>query len=157
VTGKEGKTSGAGKKKSKPSQEELEERYRVTAQLLAKGLYKGQVKKALGAKYGIESRAAEDYIARAREILLAELNQARDIHKSDALAFYKSIITDPKATVGNKINAQKRIDFILGLHAPTRVAFTDANGRTLGRGEVETAIDNLAEGILGAGAAGEAP
>ena len=149
----------AGKKKNpgRTPVDELEERVRLTRDLLSKGLYKGQIKKVLKEKYGVDHTTVETYLLRAREILLAELNQARDVHKSDALAFYKSILTDPKATVGNKINAQKRIDFILGLHAPTRVAFTDANGRTLGRNEVEAAVDNLAEGLFGSGAASEAP
>lgn len=137
------------------AQDELDDRIRVTAQLLGKGLYKGQIKKALREKYGVEERTIETYLARAREILLEDLNQTRDVHKSGALAFYKSVITDSNSTIGNKINAQKRIDFILGLHAPTKVSFTDAEGKTLGRNEVETAIDSLAEGILRAGTASE--
>lgn len=142
------------KNPGKTSEDQLEERVAATKDLLAKGMYKGQIKKAISEQYGVSRATVENYLSRARKILIEELKQTTDVHKSDALGFYKSVLADPTATTGNKIQAQKRIDFILGLHAPTRLAITDADGRTLDAGAIESKILDLATSVFGAGAAG---
>jgi hypothetical protein len=119
---------------------ELEERARLTASLLGQGRTKGDIKKALATKYNVDHHTAERYLGRAREILLAELRETRDYHKSSALEFYRSVLVNSEATIRDKIAAQKRIDFILGLHAPSRVAVTDTDGNDIDPSEIDSKI-----------------
>lgn len=141
---------------SRSTDEEIEERIQFTLGLLAQGFFKSTIKKMVREKFGdVDARTVEFYLSRSREILVEALRQDRESHKSSALGFYQSVLTDPEVKIGDKIRAQSRIDFILGLNSPAKVSFTDADGKTLGRNEVETAIDSLAEGLLRAGATGE--
>lgn len=103
-------------------EDELEDRVELTYRLLSDGMRKSEIKQALKATYGVCARTAENYLSRARIIQLEELREERDIHRGSALAFYKRILSDSSAKISDKLTAQKRIDDLLGLAVPFRVA-----------------------------------
>jgi hypothetical protein len=107
-----------------------EERDRIerTRQLLAAGSYKGEVKKALIAAYGISARTCEAYISRARAEILAGTGRSEDEHRADALALYESIKADPNSTNIEKLKAQERIDKLLALEGPVKVQHSGSVG-----------------------------
>ncbi|MEM1225948.1 MAG: hypothetical protein AAGJ40_09625 [Planctomycetota bacterium] len=134
---KGGKVGGQEGNPGQTTEDEMDERIRYTASLLYRGLFKSQIKKELRTKYSVDARTVERYLSRAREEMLVELRDTRDNHKASSLKFYQSVLSDPKATFSNKIQAQKRIDFILGLHAPTQLSITDVDGKSLSPGELD--------------------
>lgn len=109
--------------------DELEERVELTYRLLADGLRKSEIKLALKEQYQISARTAENYLARARERQLLELREERESHRASALAFYKRVVSDPNAKISDKLQAQKRIDQLLGLEVPFRVALATVEVR----------------------------
>ncbi|XZE35331.1 hypothetical protein SH501x_000821 [Pirellulaceae bacterium SH501] len=107
--------------------DEYEDRVELTYRMLVEGMRKSEIKAALKAQYKISARTAENYLARARLLQLEDLREERDVHRASSLAFYKSVLSDPQASVIAKINAQRRIDQLLGLEVPFRVAIATAN------------------------------
>lgn len=103
-------------------EDEYEERVELTYRLLSDGLRKGEIKQALKAQYGVTARTAESYLSRAKDMQLLELREDRESHRSAALAFYKRVLSDPSTRVADRLTAQKRIDHLLGLEVPFRVA-----------------------------------
>jgi len=106
------------KEKSKATKEELDERVEYTYFLLCRRLYKGDIKKLLKRKYSIGARTCENYISRAREILLKDTGKTRDQNRTDSLLFYESILAGPDSHLRDRIYAQERLDKLLGLEAP---------------------------------------
>lgn len=102
---------------AKPTQAELEERIEFTAKLLAARYFKGDIKRALVARYSVDARTCERYLSRARELLIEWSGKSKDEHRNDALAFYESIIRSD-ASPADRMTAQGRIDKLLGLEAP---------------------------------------
>lgn len=112
----------------KPTRAELEDRYIRTAALLAQGNTKGAVKSALIKAYDISARTCETYLARARELLLAETGKPAGEHRAESLAFYQTIKADPNASTIAKLKAQERIDKLLALELPAKLTLTDSTG-----------------------------
>jgi len=110
------------KNPGRTQEDQLEERIELTYRLLSDGMRKSDIKRALRDAYGVCARTAENYLARARELQLLDLREERDVHRGASLAFYRRILTDPTAKITDKILAQKRIDDLLGLAVPFRVA-----------------------------------
>jgi hypothetical protein len=104
------------------SEAELEERVDLTYRLLSEGMRKSAIKNALKAQFGVCSRTCENYLARARQRQLADLRETRDEHRAQSLAFYRAIVADSGATLRDRLLAQKRIDDLLGLDTPLRLA-----------------------------------
>lgn len=107
---------------------ELEARVAVTVELLSQGVRKSQIKRILVNRYQVSARTCENYLSRAREELLTDLREERDEHRGTALATYRALLRNPNAKVKDKILAQQRIDKLLGLEAPVRLAMTDTDG-----------------------------
>ncbi|MFM8213833.1 MAG: hypothetical protein ACKN82_04235 [Pirellula sp.] len=114
--------SGQGANPGRTQEDQLEERIELTYRLLSDGMRKSDIKRALRDAYGVCARTAENYLARARELQLLDLREERDVHRGASLAFYRRILTDPTAKISDKLHAQKRIDDLLGLAVPFRIA-----------------------------------
>ena len=99
---------------------EMEERVEMTARLLAKGLYKGQVKAAIIGQYAVSARMAETYISRARCKLLAETGRPKIEHRAESYAVYAEIRQTAKQDIV-RLKAQERIDKLFGLEEATEV------------------------------------
>lgn len=105
---------------NKPDKIELESRYEYTVFLISRRLYKSDIKRALMRKYNISARTCENYMAEARRRMVDASGRSRDDHRLDSLKFYESIIAGPDGDLRDKIYAQSRIDWLLGLEAPVR-------------------------------------
>ena len=99
---------------------EIEKRVEFICLCIGKGLTKYAMKQAFRSQFGdMSARQIENYIARAREIIVKQSNRSRDEVRADSLAFYRNIIATEKAPVV-RIKAQERIDQIYGIDAPRR-------------------------------------
>lgn len=99
--------------------------------LLGKGAYDGEVKTVVAARYGISRRTVERYLRRAREEMRAEIGRDKPDLQAESLEVYRSILMDEDAKPIEKIKARERMDKLLGLEAPVKVASTDKEGNDL--------------------------
>lgn len=119
------------------SNEELEKRYEFTAHLIAQRLTKGNVKRVLITQYGISARQCEDYITRARKLLVDVSQKDRLDHLNEAYHFYLSVFNNPNAQLRDKMWAQQRIDALFGLEKHVVVHQGDAANPVQHTHEVE--------------------
>jgi hypothetical protein len=94
------------------------ERTEYVAGLLARGLPKGQVKRAIYAAFGCGARQAETLISRAREALVGWSGQPKSELWVEAVAFYRSVIQAPGVELRIKLLARERLDRMFGLEPP---------------------------------------
>ena len=134
----------------RPTRDELEERITFTSTLLARRLYKGEIKAILKKKYGVTARSCERYLARARQRLIRRTGRSAEVHRGESVGFYESIIRNPESTLREKMSAQERIDFILGLGSAMYVVKGDKDS-PLSVEVVEVVVTSRAE------ASGEVP
>jgi hypothetical protein len=104
----------------KSTAEEMEERVDYTARMLARRVVKSDIKRELKSRYGVTARTCEEYLSRARGVVLSWTGKAKAEHRVDSLAFYESVLQGD-ASVAEKIKAQERIDKLLGLEEPQRL------------------------------------
>jgi hypothetical protein len=124
-----------------PKKEPIEQRIERTAQMVVRRLYKGEIKRFLRARYGASARTCENYLARAREMLLTQSGRPKNLHVSDAMGFYESVIRDSTSTFMEKLVAQQSIDRLLGLAAPTTHRLTGADGGSVVIKVIESIVD----------------
>lgn len=115
--------------RTKPTQDEIEERTEFVMELEAQYMHEGQIKRMFREKYGdVHYTTILDYIQRAR----ARFKQSANVKPSDvaerAMAFYQAVIRDPCSTVTERIKAQERMDKIFGIEAPSRSELSGVNG-----------------------------
>lgn len=108
--------SESARKPKHPTAAEMAARVEYARQLLAGGAYKSTIAAALRAKFGpLCARTVEVYLSRAREKIHAAAHDGRVELRCESLAFYRSIIADPKADHRDKLKARERIDKLLAL------------------------------------------
>jgi hypothetical protein len=84
-------------------------------------LGQSRLKKKIKKKWDIEGRRADEYIRRARPRLLIHLNQSKEEHRADSLAFYEGVQEGQASNVAEKLRARERIDKLLGLEQPMQI------------------------------------
>ena len=129
----------------KPTAEEKQSRIDLVASLLASGHASSHIHKIIVGKYGCTKRTVDSYIAKAKQILIEESEQPREMHIAMSLEVYRSIIRDENASHSDRISAQSRIDRLLGLEAPRRLAHEGAEGGPIqveGRADALSIIDS---------------
>ena len=100
----------------RPTQEEREKRIKATATLLSNGVRQGDIKKLIAQRFDVSPRSVERYLRQARVVLIEELGEGdTQLHRSRALDVYRSVLRDEDASHHERMNAQTRIDKILGL------------------------------------------
>lgn len=114
-----------------PTRKEVLERVVFVTELLAKGNTKTSIKKRCKATFGIQYRATERYMRWAKMILCQDLDQNTNLHKAVAVRTYKEVIGNPVATPRDIIQAQKRLDRILGLEVPIQAEIVHSQDSTL--------------------------
>jgi hypothetical protein len=125
--------------------EELEERIDFAYKLLCRRLYKSDIKRALKQRYSMPARTCEDYIARARERIVAETGESKPEHRAKSLAFYESVLADPEEKAADRIRAQERIDKLLGLEEPAECVIKGDKSNPLVIHVVETVVTSREE------------
>lgn len=106
-----------------PRKKQIEERVTIVADMLARGFRDGQIKRRLGAFYGVSSRTAQRDLARARDCLRTALGGTLEDHRANSLDFYRSLLrADSDEVPANvRVKAQEAIDRLLGLNAPMKL------------------------------------
>ncbi|MEM9347622.1 MAG: hypothetical protein AAGB26_13495 [Planctomycetota bacterium] len=127
----------------KPTAEEKTERIDLVAYLLCMGQQTSQIHTTITSKYGCTTRTVDSYIAEAKEVLLKQSGEPRELHIAMALELYRSVLRDPNARIRDKIAAQTRIDRLLGLEAPRRHELAGVDG-----GPITVEDKNMALSIL---------
>lgn len=125
----------------KPTREEKQRRIEETYKLLARHIPKHAIKRLLRAKYNVGYRTCENYLARARAMMIKHSGRSKSLHKAQALALYESIIQDPESTRRERLEAQSLIDRLLCLPEPQMQRHKMEMG-----GEVKVKSDCLAAG-----------
>jgi hypothetical protein len=97
---------------------QIAERILLVAQQLARGAYNHQVHQAITTRYKVGWRTADNYLSRARALLLSGVQVNRGELIAQSFGFYRSILAAPDATIGDKLKAQQCIDDLFALHAP---------------------------------------
>jgi hypothetical protein len=113
-----GKRSRKGQRRC--GQEELEERIDFAAHLIASKRYPSDVKRLLKKQYKISRAQAERYMSRARDVVVGWSGKTKEEHRVESLALYESIIRK-SVDDDRRMNAQARIDRLLGLEAPAEM------------------------------------
>lgn len=108
------------KKPVKPTREEIQDRVEFTVFLLCRRLYKCDIKRILKKKYSVAARTCEEYLARARAVLVKESGKTQETHRIESLRFYESVIAGDGTTMRDRLHAQERIDKLLGLESPQK-------------------------------------
>jgi len=98
---------------------------------LAQGWHKGEIKRHFKTLWSISGFSVERYLSRARENLCKALGETREDHRARSLHLYRSVLSDSKASIRDKLSAQKNIDRLLGLPQPILVAQTTPEGKSL--------------------------
>ena len=108
---------------TRPTQKDHISRLRMVADMLARGYRKADIKTVCKTRFGVCYRTVENYIRRARKMLLTELSTTREEQKARALDLYRGVTRDTTGavTVRERLLAQQRIDKILGLEEPLQI------------------------------------
>ena len=119
-----------GKKRApRSTKKEYERRVQMVRKMLAARMTNGEIKRIASTQFGTSPRTVEEYIRRARALMLAEIGKSVEEHRSDAYALYCSIIANPNTPDRERIKAQERIDKLLGLESPVKFTQTDMTGK----------------------------
>lgn len=121
----------------KPTVEEYEQRVAYAEFLLCRRIYKCDIKRLMKKKFNVTARAVEDYLSRAKAKLRDRSGKTRAEHQIDSLQFYESVLNGPDSTLRDRMDAQSRIDRLMGLE----------DGSTPGGG-VTSPIINVVEQVV---------
>lgn len=102
---------------AKPKRHERPKIFRQIMHMLRKGTYrKSHIKDWLRRKHGITHRhTVTVYISEAKKLLAAEYGKTTDEHRQESYHFYRSKRDNPSVKDGQQIQAQSKIDDLLGL------------------------------------------
>jgi hypothetical protein len=115
----------------KSTNDEVARRVFETRKLLEAGAYVHEVKAAIRGDYGVCADTVRTYIRRARKQILAQSKRPADVHRAEAVAFYKSLIGNPDVSDKTRVTAQRYLCKLLGLEGPEKHAITDAKGNDI--------------------------
>jgi hypothetical protein len=124
----------------KGTREQIELRIQTVADLLAQHAKRTQVIRSIRElhKKEIEDKIAEpmwnlgwrqidEYIARAREVLMADTNKTRAQARRESISFYENFISQGHGTPRDRIVAQERLDKVYGVEVH-RIEMTGSAG-----------------------------
>ena len=115
----------------KPTNSELETRIEYTSELVSQGLAMSAIKSKLRERFGeLSARTCASYRSRACAMFLEQAGQSREEIRAESFAFYKNVISDPKATLRERLLARERIDKIFGIET-LRTELSGSNGEPL--------------------------
>lgn len=107
------------KPRRKPTKSEIWDRLEFVANQMAQGLREHAIKRKFRTAFGdLAESTAREYLACARERLLRESHQPREVHFSEALSFCRAIRADKSVSPRDRLKAQELLNELLGLDAP---------------------------------------
>ena len=111
-----------------PPQDEVRRRIEEICQLMASGASRGRINQHLKEKYGLKTRSCVRYLARARQQIYDATQRTDEDLRTEALAFYEGVREDVELHPQWRLKAQERIDSLMALEKPRKVALTNAEG-----------------------------
>src|SRR5574343_198367 len=135
------KKAGPGRPKGgeyhKATSADIEQRVEFIYVCLAKGMRKYALKQAYHQQFGkMSARQIENYISRAKQLILKNSQKPLPEIRADSLAFYESISLTAKSEMA-RIRARERIDSIAGIDAPRRQEVSGPAG-----GAIQTVVED---------------
>lgn len=121
------KAKGGNRKGNKSTNAVVALRVDFVLQMIVANYRKSEIKKACKERFKVGARMAEHYFSRAMTTLENDLVKNRREKKAIALAFYQSILRDPKASYSDKIKARRSMDNIEGIARPKVMVATQNN------------------------------
>ena len=112
-------------------EDEYDARIEHALDLLIAHYRKSVIKTVLKETYGVTARTAENYISRARVLLLAQASDEQEFQRAKSIRYWESVIAHEETSVVEKRHARTRLDKIWGVDAPTRIAQTDSKGNDI--------------------------
>jgi hypothetical protein len=97
------------------SSKEFQQRIELVAIQLSKRLPKHTVKQNIKEHFGVSARMAEEYISRARELLVDWSGKSLTEHFNEAAAFWLGVIQDPTKDFAYKMRAEENLERLYGL------------------------------------------
>jgi hypothetical protein len=121
---------------------EISRRIMLVASMISRGAFKSQIHALITKNYHVHWRTVDNYIVRARELLLSGIQKARDELIGESYGFDCSVLRDSDASIGDKLRAQQCIDDLLALRAPQmqRHELSGPNGAPLAGPAAEVVI-----------------
>jgi hypothetical protein len=120
-----------------------QERVVQVAQLLARQISKGHIKRLLRERDGIRHRQAERILRKARDFLLERAARPKSDIISEILEIYQGIIRDPESSTRDRLDATEAIRSMFGLDAPRKIAATTPDGESAAAGLAQVNIQML--------------
>lgn len=110
-----------GERPVRATQAEVDQRVDYCAVLLCMGKSKSAIKRFFKDNYGVGARQTETYLLLARDRLAEESGKTRRELVAESFGFYMRILSDPQATVSERLSARAKADDLMGLQAPKKV------------------------------------
>jgi hypothetical protein len=111
-----------------PPQDEVRRRIEEICQLMASGMSRGHINQHLKKAYGLKTRSCVRYLARARKQIYDATQRTDEDLRTESLAFYEGMREDVQLHPQWRLQAQTRIDQLMALEKPRKVALTNAEG-----------------------------
>jgi hypothetical protein len=147
--------TGTGKPRQKPkcpstrlTELQKEQRVDFAANLLINCHVVNNQIAAICKEYGIKTRQAKRYLAKARKRILKASRRPRERWYAKQLEFYEAIVDNPLVSIKDRLAAGKRIDKLTGLEAPLRVEVADTREQELDE-KLEPATNQELMDLLG--------
>lgn len=139
---------GSGKPYRKATDDEVDRRVELVADMLARKATKIQIHDEFRERdreaklvyvpdnpahwfFDLHWRSVDRYIALARGELLRRAKKTKLDALLESVAYWEGVVRDEKATIPDRGYAQKQLDKIYGVHAPTQVRVTTPPGQPL--------------------------
>jgi hypothetical protein len=121
------------------SKDEQAEACAIALDMLAARRYKSEISGVLRRKFNLSAQNAQRYISWARRRLCQIVSQSHKKQKIASYGLYLSVLRDLASSPREKVLAQQRIDQLLGLDAPIRMANFNLNASVEGKASTKAA------------------
>lgn len=105
----------------KPTAAEHERRVQIVCDLIGQGRKKHEIIHELCTEFGVHWRTSENYLVRAREVIIKAMGRSKPELRAEAVLFNEQIIRSPDTSTKEKQDSSKQLCELLGLYAPRTV------------------------------------
>lgn len=142
-TRKDSTESEAGEKKRvRANPVQLQQRIALVAELLIKGFPVSRIKEECKTRFKVKGRLVESYLSRARELILDQARTNLDYERAEAIIRYKTIISNEKLPLKDRLRACQLLDQAQGVAGPRAVVNVNTqNNLTVNQSEQSAVFD----------------
>ncbi len=128
----------------KPTAEAIQKRINEVADLICEGYKSSEIAEKMHKRYHVASRTTENYLSRAKVLILTEVGRPKDEHRAESFAYFQNMSHDKDAPANVRLRARELIGNLLGLDAPKHVR-TELSGPD--GGPIATKEENPLKGL----------